>query len=63
MTRERVQKFLKETEMNLTVFERHCKISSSMLYCFLRNERNISKAMDARINGFIDDYIARVKEI
>ena len=63
MTQERVLKFLRETEINHTVFARHCQISITMLYCFLRNERNISKATDARINNFIDDFVKRVKEI
>ncbi len=63
MTQERVQKFLRETEMNHTTFARNCKISVTMLSLFLKNERNISNATDSRINGFIDDYIARVKEI
>lgn len=63
MTQNRVKKFLRETEMKHTDFARHCQISITMLYCFLRNDRNISKATDARINGFIDDYIARVKEV
>lgn len=63
MTRERIKRFLETTRINKTVFCQLAGISASMLHYYLNNEREISKAMESRINGWIDGYIEKVSQI
>lgn len=63
LTQARIKRFLDESGINKTVFCRLAGISASMLHYYLNNEREISKAMEARLNGWIDGYIARISQI
>lgn len=63
MTNERITNFLRATAIDKTVFCRLAGISQSMLRCYLRGERNLSKRMDDNINRFIDNYIEKVKAL
>ncbi len=63
MTRERITKFLNETKLNKSVFCRYSGISVSMLQAYMHHQREISKAMDSRINEYIDRYIKNLQGI
>ena len=63
MTRERIKRFLETSRISKTVFCRLAGISETMLHYYLHDEREVSKAMEARLNGWIDGYIEKVSQI
>lgn len=63
MTKERIVKFLRASDLPKSVFCRKCKISTSMLSYYLKGEREVSNSTERRINGVIDDYISKITAV